>query len=120
MLRHLAIDSFMTSKHHQFAGVFAWLISLLLLSPAMVWSLPGLECNTETENDPTEASQVEIDEVTLNESHSTRRQTRRARSGFRRVFRVSRDGTSNPHTFSTPRPAAGQVSLQGRCGLLNC
>lgn len=61
VLRQLAIDSSMTSKHHQFAGVFAWLISLLLLSPAMVWSLPCHEFSTES--DPTEASPVEIDEV---------------------------------------------------------
>jgi len=118
VLRHLAIDSSMTLKHHQFAGVFAWLISLLLLSPAMVWSLPGHECNTE--RDPTEASQVEIDEVTLSESHSTQRQTRGTRSGIRRVFRVSRVGSSNPQTWSIPRRAAGYVSLQGRCGLLTC
>jgi hypothetical protein len=115
VLRHQAIDCSMTSKPHQFARVLAWLFRLLLLSPAMVWNLPAHECNTES--DPTEASPVEIDEVTLSGANSAQRETRRTRSDTRRVFRV---GSSDPQARAIPRPAAGQVSLLGRNGLLIC
>ena len=114
----MAIDSSMTSRQIKFAGAFASLISLLLLSPAMLWNLPGQDCNTES--DPTEATHVEIDEVTLSELSSKQRQTRIKRSGIRRVYRVSSTGSSNPRTSPIHRPTAGQVSLQGRCGLLTC
>ena len=118
-VRQLAIDSEMTLKHHSYCAVFAWLICLLLVSPVMLWHLPGVECCAE--NDPAEVRvEIEFSEATLCEASSLQRQARRERVGAALILPDSQGHSSDSRASGFQRQSAGQVSLQGRCLLLRC
>ena len=118
-VRHSVIDSEMTLTHHSFFAVFTWLICLLLVSPVMLWHLPGGECCAE--NDPSEVRvEIGFSEVTLCEAGSLQRQTRRERCSAELVLSVSQGHRSDSRASQIQRPSAGHVSLQGRCLLLKC
>jgi hypothetical protein len=117
-VRHLAIDSEMTLKHHSFFPVFTWLICLLLVSPVMLWHLPGVACCAENESAEV-LVEIEFSEVTLCEASSLQRQVRRERCSAD-VLPVSQGHTSDSRASQIQRQSAGQVSLQGRCHLLRC
>lgn len=113
----------MTSKSHHHSWLCVWLscvLSVLLpASPFMLSMLPD-EARCE-ESDPADTSEeVEVGEVTLSESNSGQRRSRREQSGVRRALLASRGVCSIHPNRGAQRPSPGQASLWGRCGPLHC
>lgn len=119
VVRHSAIDSAMTLKHHSYLALSAWLLCLLMVSPMMLWHLPGGECCAE--HDPAEVSfEVEFSEVTLCEANSLQRQVQRELCRPAVTHPDSKNQRSDSRASQNLRESAGKVSLQGRGRLLRC
>ena len=113
----------MTFKSHHHSWLCVWLSCVLSVmlsaSPVMLSLLPDdVRCE---ESDPADASEeIEVAEMTLSESNSAQRRTRREQSGVRRTLLATPNvGLISP-SQCVQRPSAGQVSLWGRCGPLHC
>lgn len=112
--------AFMT-RHHSWLRVFlsCLLSALLPTAPVMLSLVPdGLRCE---ENDPTDSSEeVEVDEVTLSESNSLQRHSRREQTSVRRLLLTLRCAGSHHASRCAHLPTVGQTSLWGRCAPLHC
>ena len=109
------------SFHHSWLCVWlsCVLSALLPASPFMLSMLPD-EARCE-ETDPADTSaEVEVGEVTLSESNSGQRRSRREQSGVRRALLASRGVCAIRPNWCAQRPSAGQTSFWGRCGPLHC
>lgn len=113
----------MTFKSHHHSWLCVWLScvlsALLPASPFMLTMLPD-EARCE-ESDPADTSEEVADgEVTLSESNSGKRRSRRELSGVRRALLATRGVCSIPSNLCALRPSPGQVSLWGRYGPMHC
>lgn len=113
----------MTFKSLSDSWLCVWLscvLSVLLPSSPLMLSMLPVDVRCE-ESDPSDASEeVEVGEVTLSESNSGQRRSRREQSGVRRALLAPRDICSISSNRSVQRPSMGQVSLWGRCGPWHC
>ncbi|MBC7822009.1 MAG: hypothetical protein IAG10_34420 [Planctomycetaceae bacterium] len=113
----------MTFKTLSHSWRYVWLscllAALLPMSSVMFSILPD-EVRCE-KSEPADASEeIEVGEVTLSESNSGQRRSRREQSGVRRALLVSQSVCSIQPNRCAQRPSAGQASLWGRCGPLHC
>lgn len=113
----------MTFKSLSHSWLCVWLscvLSVLLPATPLVLSMLPEDARCE-ESDPADASEeIEVSEVTLSESNSGQRRSRREQSGVRRALLAPRDVCSIQSNWRAQRPSVGQVSQWGRCGPLHC
>lgn len=121
--RFLTITSSMTFQSRLHSWLCVWLSCVLSVmlsaSPVMLSLLPDdVRCE---ESDPTDASEeIELAEVTLSESNTTQRRTRREQTGVRQSLLPTLNVGAIPPSRPVQWPSAGQVALWGRCGPLHC
>lgn len=119
VLNRQATNATMTLMSHNLNLAITWVMCLLLMSPMILWHLPGNECPAE--NDPAEdGAETEIAEVGLCMANSSHRQARRDRCVVQCMHHCPPGLRSSPKASRIQRSSAGQVSLQGRCDLLTC
>ena len=113
----------MTFQSRLHSWLCVWLSCLLSVmlsaSPVMLALLPDdVRCE---ESDPADSSEeIELAEVTLSESNSAQRRTRREQTGVRQSLLPTLNVGEIPPSRCVRWPSAGQVSLWGRCGPLHC